>query len=119
MYAILRGDIHMSTGKAMAQVGHAFTEPLLTGDPQSDRHLQYKAERPGTKVVLLANDEVDLHRALRILEKIDIPHALVYDQGHVHPPDFDGGTPVLTALGFGPARREEVRQVTKYFAPVP
>lgn len=108
----------MGAGKFAAQAGHAFTECLLGPHQEDVRSRPYLKQRPGTKIVLVAPTALELKRAERTLRKRGVPCALIYDQGHRLPPDFDGG-PVLTALGFGPARPDEVRAVTKALALAP
>jgi PTH2 family peptidyl-tRNA hydrolase len=78
----------------------------------------------GTKVVLLARDLDALQRAAYEAKAAGLPWALITDSGHVLPATFDGqawrqpfdGSPVVTALGLGPARRAEVRHITDRLA---
>ena len=125
----------MSPGKAAAQAGHAFLDTYLaalTADPVraaaylADPSDPASASRPhsGTKVVLAGPDLDSLQRALFELKRARLPYALITDSGHIlvatfadgawHQP-FDGA-PVITALGFGPARHSEVRHITRRFA---
>ena len=85
----------------MAQAGHAFVGVLLEGLSQNNLNsLRYADERPGTKVTLGAPAwRLDvIETAARALS---LPVVRIYDRDHIHPPDFDG-SPVFTALGFGP-----------------
>lgn len=62
--------------------------------------------RPGTKVTLHGGSEADILRFADMLADLGAPHALVYDEGHVEPPHFDGSR-TLTFLGAGPFRKGE------------
>lgn len=122
---MVRGDLDMPPGKLAAQAGHAFVETLKeaqanydNGSANGESYNRYRAERPGTKVVLLARNIYELERARDECAMLGIPHALVVDSGHVLPPHFDGN-PIVTALGFGPATRSEVGRITRRLALVP
>jgi peptidyl-tRNA hydrolase len=80
--------------------------------------LAYRNGRHGTKVALVAPSLDHLLGAQADAERLGLPAALVVDSGHILPPRFDG-SPVVTALGIGPARRSEVRRITNRFALVP
>ena len=109
----------MPTGKLAAQAGHAFLDAYLAAlDLRPDAARAYRDGGHGTKVALRATSLDDLLRAQVIARRAGIPAALVTDVGHVLPPDFDG-SPVVTALGLGPAKRSEVRRITRPFALVP
>lgn len=116
MYAILRGDLNMSPGKSASQAGHAFklltkqiiTEhPVLAADYFSDGDM-------GTNVVLKSKNQFQLERAFHAAKAAGIPAELIIDSGHIMPPHFDG-SPIITALGIGPARREQIHHITKRF----
>lgn len=103
----------MSSGKAASQAGHAFVDTILL----ASQHLreQYLSDGPGTKVVLEAADEMSLRDAYRLARASGIPCSLVVDSGHIMLPHFDG-QPIVTALGIGPCRREDVAHITDRFA---
>ena len=116
MYAILRGDLNMSPGKSASQAGHAFklltkqiiTEhPVLAADYFSDGDM-------GTNIVLKSKNQFQLERAFHEAKAAGIPAELIIDSGHIMPPHFDG-SPIITALGIGPARREQINHITKRF----
>ena len=95
----------MPPGKMAAQAGHAFLGAFVNS--QGERKDRYAADPPGTKVVLVARD---LHKLLLIQSIVadeGLPYALITDEGHILPPHFDG-SPIITALGVGPATRREV-----------
>jgi PTH2 family peptidyl-tRNA hydrolase len=81
----------------------------------------------GTKVVLAARNLDALQRAQYEARAAGIPCALITDSGHILPATFDGtdwrqpfdGSPVVTALGLGPARREEAQHITDRFQLIP
>lgn len=109
----------MSPGKLASQAGHAFLDSYLaalTTDPA--RVASYGAPGAGTKVVASSSSLGELLRARDFALEAGIPYALVTDSGHVCPPHFDG-SPIVTALGIGPATRAEVRRITDGFALVP
>jgi peptidyl-tRNA hydrolase len=102
----------MSVGKIAAQAGHAYLDAFLAADPATAA--RYRADGHGTKVCLAAPSLSALLLALDLAQARGLPHALVVDSGHVHPPDFDG-SPVPTALGVGPATWAECRRVVDRF----
>lgn len=112
LYAIVRADLEMPAGKLAAQAGHAYLEAYLTALREiPDLALAYAADPPGTKVVLAANSLAHLERLASKAEASRVPYTLITDSGHILPPHFDG-RPIVTALGFGPARRSEIRHIT-------
>lgn len=97
----------MSDGKAHAQSGHAYTDTLLHALHHDDpRALAYAALRPGTKVCLNGGSHAEMLHLLYRLAATPLPYVKIIDSGHVELPDFDG-SPVLTAIGIGPIRRDE------------
>jgi PTH2 family peptidyl-tRNA hydrolase len=102
---VLRTDISMSSGKAMAQAGHAYVAAAL-GSLETPEGSAYAALTPGTKICLAGGSEDDL-RALEVrLLDAGIPSYPIIDRDHVELPDFDG-SPILTALGIGPLSRAQ------------
>lgn len=115
MYAILRGDLKMTPGKTASQAGHAFK--LLTKqiiEDHSGLARDYFADGFGTNVCLKSKNLNHLNRAYHEAMDAGIPCALIEDSGHIMPPHFDG-SPIITALGIGPATREQVNHITKRF----
>jgi len=109
----------MPPGKLAAQAGHAFLDTYLIAlDSRPTAARAYRADGHGTKVALRARCLDDLLRAHAVATRAGIPAALITDSGHILPPSFDG-SPVVTALGLGPATRSEVRSITRRFALVP
>lgn len=115
MYAIIRGDLEMSPGKMAAQAGHAFLDAYSVCRVQNPEKADlYHMEGHGTKVILEAKGLIDLIYLHGQASAAGIPCALITDSGHVMPPYFDG-KPVVTAVGIGPATRDEVHHLTKKF----
>jgi peptidyl-tRNA hydrolase, PTH2 family len=106
----------MPVGKLSAQSGHAYLNTYLNAlrDQPATAHA-YQASGLGTKVCLVASSEFRLLRAYEEAQRAGLPCALIIDRHHVLPPHFDG-EPIITALGIGPARRDDVRAITKRFS---
>lgn len=115
MYAIFRKDLEMPTGKIIAQGGHAFNmayDKALIMRP--DITAQYKGTGNGTKISMYAKNLGQLIRAYRDCINAGIPCELIIDRGHILPPHFDGSA-TITALGIGPAYRDEMEHITKRY----
>lgn len=115
MYAIFRADLEMTPGKMSAQAGHAFDichdkAKVMRPDITS----QYKGSGNGTKICMYAKNLGQLIRAYRDCQESNIPCELIIDRGHVLLPHFTG-EPIITALGIGPAYKEEVAHITKRY----
>lgn len=116
MYAISRGDLNMSAGKLAAQTGHIFkllTRLICKNYPNLEK--QYFADGSGTNVVLEAKNLNQLIRAYNEAEAAGLPCILFEDEHHVIPGTAFDGSPIITCLGIGPARRHEVDHITKRF----
>lgn len=98
----------MNAGKAASQAGHAFLDSFLNAPP--DIQFEYVATGHGTKVVLVAANELALQSIYYIAQDHELPCALVTDSGHVMPPHFDG-SPIITAVGIGPTTREKADRI--------
>ncbi len=103
----------MPSGKLAAQAGHAFLDAYLASTPE--RQFAYREPGHGTKVTLGCSSLTRIMRARDECVRLGLPHALIVDSGHVLLPHFDG-TPIVTALGIGPALRPEAHPVTSKFA---
>lgn len=99
----------MSTGKVASQASHAAVQTSLAClDKDPDRFRDYQGEEFGTKVCLAAPHETKLHELWHLAKERNIPCALIEDSGHKA---FFNGEPVITALGIGPVRRDEVPEL--------
>lgn len=121
LYAILRQDLEMPAGKAASQAGHAYLEAFLRAQIEDPQVCEAYRRDPdgspsiGTKVCLLARDEGTLLDLAAELERAGLHPILIEDSGHLLPPHFDG-TPILTALGVGPVRRDQLPRAMKKLA---
>ena len=114
LYAIVRRDLEMPSGKMAAQAGHAFLEAYLAASRQQpERAIQYASDPPGTKICLAADDLPELLAVRDYVAALGLPYALITDSGHILPPHFDG-SPIITALGVGPATRKEVGFIARH-----
>jgi peptidyl-tRNA hydrolase len=108
----VRADLGMSSGKLASQAGHAFLGAFLQcPDPQRlNAYHRSFPESPGTKVCLAARNLDQLLRAEDAARLAGLPVFRVVDSGCQN---FFAGHPVITAVGFGPAKRDEVHHFTK------
>ncbi len=106
----------MPAGKLSAQTGHAFTNTLLFAQEHyPDTYKEYLTHKiTGSKVSLKAKNANQLIKAYETCLEHGIPATLVVDENHVMPPHFTGD-PVITALGIGPCKPEDVKFITKKF----
>jgi len=106
----------MSPGKLSAQAGHAYCDALdIAARTYPEIASLYRSGRHGVKVCLEAKNLRSLLRAYEEAQQAGLPCALVIDQHHIHPPYFSG-EPIITALGIGPARLDQVQHITKRFS---
>ncbi len=102
----------MSPGKIASQAGHAYLQSFLSAQQlRPDVATTYQSDPPGTKVCLHGNLSAIIRAAERALAD-GIPHFLVVDSGC---PNFFDGQPTVTALGIGPATKEQVQHITSRF----
>lgn len=115
-YAVVRADLAMPTGKLASQASHAFAQSLLSFLSEHPHRAEefLRLGTSGSRVVLTARNEEEILRAKAEAERLGLPHALFVDSGHVMEPFFDG-SPVVTALGLGPAPKDALRPVAKRF----
>ncbi len=103
----------MDAGKTASQTGHAYLGAFLNATPelQSEYHSEFP-KHPGTKVCLAAKNLCHILRAKEEAEAAGIPTYLVTDTGCKN---FFNGEPTITALGLGPASKNQIKQITKRF----
>ena len=103
---VLREDLNLSKGKAAVQAAHA---SILSYDrvPVGDRK-NWK-EQGQKKIALKVSSLSELYEVRDAAEKLGLVCAIVKDAGRTEIPP---GT--VTALGIGPARVEEMDEVTKH-----
>lgn len=119
LYAIYRADLEMPAGKMAAQCGHAFQNAYELAQAQRPSiTAQYKGTGNGTKLCMYAKNLGQLLRAYREAQAAGLPVSLIIDRGHVLPPHFDG-QPIITALGIGPAYKDEIAHITRRYTMAP
>lgn len=109
----MRADLGMNHGKCISQAGHAYLGAFINANAelQSAYHAEFP-EHPGTKICLSAKNLHALLKAKEQAEAAGIPTYLVTDTGCAN---FFNGEPTITALGLGPAYRDQIKQITKRF----
>lgn len=118
IYAIYGAHLEMPAEKMAAQTGHAYLNAWDKANAERpDIAAQYKGTGNGTKVLMYAKTEHQLIRAYDDAVAAGIPCDLIIDRGHKLPPHFDG-SPIITAVGFGPVFEDEVRHITKRYTMV-
>ena len=100
----------MGPGKIASQAGHAYLGSFLAAQ-SSPAGAAYSQLSPGTKVCLQGSLR-EIGRAVEKLTQAGIPHYLVVDSGCM---DFFEGKPTITALGFGPATKDQTKNITRRF----
>lgn len=113
LYAIVRSDLGMSPGKTASQAGHAYLGAFIhaNSELQSAYHAEFP-EHPGTKICLTAKNLNHLLNAKELAEASGIPTYLVTDTGCEN---FFNGEPTITALGLGPATKDQIKHITRRF----
>lgn len=102
----------MAPGKIASQAGHAYLGSFFAAQQLwPDVAALYHSQAPGTKVCLQGRLSAIL-RAHEQAKTEGIPCFLVVDSGCL---DFFGGEPTVTALGIGPASKEQVNHITGRF----
>lgn len=103
----------MDAGKIASQAGHAYLGAFINAEKslQADYHSEFP-NSPGTKVCLAAKNLAMLLRAKDEADAAGIPAYLVTDSGCAN---FFNGEPTITALGLGPATKDQIKQITRRF----
>lgn len=102
----------MEEGKIASQAGHAFLGAYLQNtNPNilSEYHKEFP-HSPGTKVCLKVPNLPQLYRIENEAKAAGLATYVVVDSGC---PNFFGGKPIVTALGIGPATKEQIQHITK------
>ena len=107
IYVLMRNDLDMSTGKQVAQGGHAVTN-LLFG-LNTDTRLRYDyMTRSQTKIVLKVDSEQELVDVMNAAQTEGHYGTLVRDQGRI---EVEAGS--LTCGAIGPVVKSKARQLLK------
>lgn len=102
---MIRSDLKMTTGKAVAQALHAALGTIKL----VDKEIVKKWEKEGSKkVVLKVKDLKELRNIEKKIRKEKIPYFLVKDAGLTQ---LKTGT--ITALGVGPIEEEKIDRITR------
>jgi peptidyl-tRNA hydrolase len=103
----------MDTGKVASQAGHAYLGAFVNANAnlQKEYHSELPTS-PGTKVCLSCKNLRHLLRAEEEAKAAGIPVFRVVDSGCEN---FFDGQPTVTALGLGPATKDQIKQITRRF----
>lgn len=113
LYALVRADLSMCSGKIASQAGHAFLDAFQRASLQDPLIAErYQCDSHGIKICLSAKNLNRLITARDWCYEQGIPHALITDLGFTQ---FEGQS-TITALGFGPVRKGTVYELTKQFS---
>jgi len=104
---ILRADLKMSPGKAVAQGGHAVFSSVEEARRSHPQWVKKWMKEGQCKVVLRVDSERELLRLRDEVEAMGLPHALIEDRGLT---ELKPGT--VTCLGVGPAPSALVDKIT-------
>jgi len=116
LYAIYRADLEMPPEKLVAQCGHAYLMSYKAALKQRPEITEgYEGTGNGTKICMYAKNLGQLIRAYRDAKAAGLPCALIIDRRHVLLPHFTG-KPIITAVGIGPAYRDEVAHIMKRYS---
>lgn len=105
---ILRSDLDMGRGKAVAQGAHASLMSYLEAERMDKPITKRWLDEGEKKIVLKVSDEMALMKLYEAFKFKKVPAALVSDAGLTELPP---GT--KTALGIGPWKSSEIDQFTK------
>jgi peptidyl-tRNA hydrolase len=97
----------MNAGKVASQAGHAYLDAYLQAlelNPEITK--EYKNGYHGIKVCLAVSSLDEMLKAEQKAKKAGLPHALITDSGYT----CFNGQYTITALGIGPARRDDVKK---------
>ena len=103
----------MEKGKIASQAGHAFLGAYLQCKDQTALQEYHKdfPKSPGTKICLQVPNIAQLYRLENEAREAGLSTYVVVDSGCEN---FYGGQPTVTALGIGPATREQIHHITKW-----
>lgn len=107
MYAVVRTDLGFSAGKSAAQAGHAFVNSFVAAP--SSATTPYGDELETSKIVLTAPNHQTLLSILTRARAAGLPCAPVWE----HADNAPQGLLLMTAIGIGPAPREQIKPITK------
>jgi PTH2 family peptidyl-tRNA hydrolase len=104
---VVRADLEMGKGKIGAQASHAAVSAAEEARKHHREWWKGWLDEGQRKVVVKVKDEAELLQLKLQVERMRLPHALIYDRGLTQlPPD------TLTCLGIGPAPNEKIDKIT-------
>lgn len=101
---VLRTDLNISEGKAIAQACHASLEAYKKALARDRTAWESEGQK---KVILAAGSETELLQIFAAAKKARLPSALIKDAGLTELPP---GT--TTAVGIGPTADEKIDKIT-------
>jgi len=104
----------MPSGKMAAQAGHAFCGSLELSRTQTPNIFFEYNNIGGSKIALKSKSLNHLINAYENCLGLGIPAKLIVDQNHILLPHFTG-KPIITALGIGPCKKGDIKNITKKF----
>ena len=108
---VIRGDLNISCGKAVAQGAHASVSLVLkiieSDEKTWKKWLDSWLSHGQKKIVLRARSEEELLQVYSKAREMRLPAYLVVDAGHTEVPP---GT--KTAIAIGPAPEKEIDKIT-------
>jgi PTH2 family peptidyl-tRNA hydrolase len=106
----------MSKGKAASQAAHLASTALIEFiSRHPERIEEFRAlGKSGSRILLRSKTSAHAMAAYEAAKDAGLCCATFFDEGHIHPPHFDG-QPIFVGAAIGPCTREEARPFTKRF----
>jgi peptidyl-tRNA hydrolase len=98
-----------------SQAGHAFLDAFLQAQSQRPETIAPYKLNHGIKIAMGAKSLAHLELAHREALEAGIPAVIITDLGYFGVSEELKNKPNITALGIGPARKEEVARILKRF----
>ena len=105
---IVNNELKMGKGKIAAQVGHASVKAALFISEKHPAEMQSWLSSGQKKVVLKAQDTLELEQIIQTAKDLNLPTCIVRDAGKTQIPANS-----LTVGGIGPAPSEKIDELTK------
>lgn len=106
---LVRSDVDMSRGKAVAQGAHASV--LATQDADDMKVHNWLNDSAGTKITLEVTSEDELRTLIENAQEADLPTGLISDLGRT---EIEAGT--TTAGAIGPATEDQIDEITGHLS---
>lgn len=105
---LVRDDVDMSRGKAVAQGAHASVLAVQDADDVAVHN--WLADSAGTKITLQVNSETELRDLIEQADE-ELPTGIISDLGRT---EIESGT--TTAGAIGPATEDEIDSITGHLS---